>query len=1222
MFDEPIEDFDNDRSRMTDIRDSTLRGLGDTVNKLSVSIKNLSAATIKAGGRGIAGATRGAGLTAPSLAGVAVGSTVSPIIGTMVKELVSRHEDSFVSSFKNMAASTKDALLSIRRKNQTDVTAMHRNYSKLDNIEQRMADNDFDSSGMGDFSSNKLTNKNKKRMQLDSYSDTYPSSDLVEAIDKLRMSNAEWLKAVGTLSKPALKRKKLPAAAVGGIVRSTGEALVHKGEVIVPTKMVKTQTETLLQIRDKLDQQAVDQSKIMKGLEEHVVKADTSVDLLISKTGPFAPLLSVVKMFAGGELRARVIGEHAVGKSQRYHFYAVRGRNTIETIANATSATYASSRTIGERQISLLKYIAEGLTGKSPGWAKKWGSRLRTPKMTFFQMLKQQLMVPDSIPLEDMLGTFKRTPVGKSVTNIGSRVGSAIASPFKGAWARLKGAFSESPKESEIPKAAKGGRVRRTGKAVVHTGEAIIPAADVDLQTSILGQIRDILFGSSKIHKSSLKEIKKQTKHEIIESRYEEHERKKHLEWMRKNNISESLEGVKRGISNIEPGKGMSWLQTLMLRGGIPGVGLLGKGMTKFGGKVGTKGALGTFARVAGRGFRSGRGVAGSLSKGAKAAFSFSKRAGMIGKVANVGSKVLGGATKIGGAMGLGAGAAATGGGLMAGLTAATGGTAGIVIALVMALIDGVIGVFKTGDIFKKAFKDTTVQERMAAFAGGVVEGLWSMVRLPFNLIMKMIGSDQRLQDITEPAAKMIYKFIDILSPFIEKTMLVINYMMKWNKLVGGTLATLIAATPMLLFKPDMAMDMVSKAMIKIIDFFFVETPKFLLDMAVNLLIKTPIALAKLQMAIGKLILWTLPRLFEKIIFGLIKMKFSLEKKATESFRQGFLNAASNIWEYIKEIPKKLKLWFIDKALGFVQGAIDFSAWAESIVDSVNAFTDSLVERLLKIDEYITMIPIYTQKLINKIVGFLDNLITGKGFDDERSLLGTLANALWVAFKAIVWQIPKALVVGLSKALFRLMTEVPFIAWAVFKNVMSALFIQLPIVVAKGLIKIDSKIRDLVSTAIEKFIIDPIILVITTIGNYIKSALSKIPVIGKYFAKATGRSTETSTITGDAVAKASGNIFNKAKASVIDRLTPFKTSDVQRSMAVAQTMNESAILRNNAEVGAKSASAIGEASHNQVNAITETTNTIISTNNNNGASPFTQSPLWTQMGDAMTGDAI
>jgi len=187
---------------------------------------------------------------------------------------------------------------------------------------------------------------------------------------------------------------------------------------------------------------------------------------------------------------------------------------------------------------------------------------------------------------------------------------------------------------------------------------------------------------------------------------------------------------------------------------------------------------------------------------------------------------------------------------------------------------------------------------------------------------------------------------------------------------------------------------------------------------------------------------------------------------------------------------------------------------------------------------------------------------------------------------------------------------------------MSALYIQLPKVLAKGVVRIGNAI----GRAVESFIVDPIISILVHAENYIRQLVSKIPGFS-WVANdlPSGRSTEKNK-RGDAGRSTTGltreQLLKRNKARALARKSNVNTTDIQHGIAAGDIIGESAAIRAGGEVGASSRSAIGESTTAQVTAIAETTNTIVNTNNNNNGSPFADSPLWTDMSDVMTGGSI
>ena len=233
-----------DPLQQSDVRDASVRTLGSEVSKLSKSIANLSTSTVKAAGSQVTAATNSLGMKAGTLAGVGIATSINPIAGAIVKNIVDKNQGAFVSAFRGMTTSTTGILKSVANLKAREVRSMSSANSSAQ-FEGRIQ---------------------KRRLDDSSYNKMYGSDSHIEAIDRLRISNAEWLKAIGTLPKNQLKAKKLPKAAVGGVVNKTGQAIVHEGEIIAPANFVRRQTEAMVSLEKNQEKQMEALDKMSTGL--------------------------------------------------------------------------------------------------------------------------------------------------------------------------------------------------------------------------------------------------------------------------------------------------------------------------------------------------------------------------------------------------------------------------------------------------------------------------------------------------------------------------------------------------------------------------------------------------------------------------------------------------------------------------------------------------------------------------------------------------------------------------------------------------------------------------------------------------------------------------------------------------------------------------------------------------------------------------------------------
>jgi len=764
-----MPEYDPKKLRPQDLRDATVRTLGDAVNGLAKVVRDMSSGTARAAGRGISSA----GLSPASFLGIAAGSAIHPVVGSLIKRAVETQQPRMEMAIQGYMGSIKDTI--------------NRNFrTQREDIRQQ----------------NKATQQNiatltgsKRRLQNDSYTSMYGSGDIVEALDRLRISNAAWLKALGTMTPRALRNKSLPRAAAGGYVEETGEAVVHKGEVITPANVVRLQTKALLDIRNEL--QGLDQtgaavqniSNVMGSVHTDFLSSPL-MDVLFGDRNSAKTILLGLRWLSSSireRRRIRLLGDTVSGRDAYFHYRSIQRNTAIETIAAATAATYAHVRLQGERQISLLKVIAGEEANKIPG-ADTWGYRNGGGKGGI---------------LEGLTRYFLET--GDLMIDVLSPISNAIKRKRAGLGPGVFGELKQQTEESEVPFISQFLKSRKEGKGFGASitdsmfGPKKVPpstppqpippsAAEIGVlppavtrrminyragADNSLGQLitisnilRSIHFTISRV--INTKENKKRRDAAISDRQY----KIRHLIWMDNNRIDDVSEAIfaaagmaspKRSIASKLAGGGAHFAQDYILFRGlrslkhVPVIGTVATAAAvartayraaKVKG-LGNTAALIRAARKAATSNKLGRGVF-NFFKGAKTAASnkFSLIAG--GKPVTMAAKLGGVGTK--------------GAGLFSKALAPLKFVKGIpgigwIIAIVASVIDGIISVFRTGEFFKMSFKNTSLTMKLSAFYAGIVNGFWDLIQMSFNLLFKAAGSNFRLdKDFRKKLANYFYK--------------------------------------------------------------------------------------------------------------------------------------------------------------------------------------------------------------------------------------------------------------------------------------------------------------------------------------------------------------------------------------------------------------------------------------------------------------------------------
>jgi hypothetical protein len=232
------------------LQEDTASKLNSNITGLMASVKELTKTSLgvvkRAGGMALAPAKAVGGtvygetfgsMDKSKIIGLGVARAINPILGHLTEKLIENNKEALKQHIIETAGATKEFI------GRKFVDAKHGIANFIERRNERK--------GKGAVAPRETTRSvgkmgpGQNRLQLTSYTRSHKSADTTEAVDLLRISNAEWLKALGTMSPERLKSKPLPKAERGGVVTKTGQAIVHKGEVITPTKVLGKQLDYL-----------------------------------------------------------------------------------------------------------------------------------------------------------------------------------------------------------------------------------------------------------------------------------------------------------------------------------------------------------------------------------------------------------------------------------------------------------------------------------------------------------------------------------------------------------------------------------------------------------------------------------------------------------------------------------------------------------------------------------------------------------------------------------------------------------------------------------------------------------------------------------------------------------------------------------------------------------------------------------------------------------------
>lgn len=1119
------------------LSESAVRSLSNSVSSLATSIKSISGKAARSASRPLANTGKVIGeqynINKSSTAGVAVASAINPFAGELVRQIVAKNEGSVISSIKGTFSSSAKMLDAIKNKLVSDKQ------------EVRKAD------------PNPIRRVNGKRLSNTSFTNLYGSENEVEALDRLRISNAEWLKSVATLTPDQLKSKRLPKADVGGLVTKTGKAVVHKGEVIVTPQILKQQLNYLGSIArdiramrtssvgrlsgDKRQdisvfstslagdpfaastqksfaaKQIVLLERIADSLGQTSSSITRTVDITISRSlGKNPALLGLYNLSKGiystfaGIAKIKLLD----GPSQAYARLVIK-RTPMETIAAATSATYGQMRhdmEIVQDQLSSLIAVTKGKQIDLPNRT--------TDEFGWNEGLKRFLITGD---LTEFFGPISKTDQFKKVSGVASSGLNKITNFATSGFGKISERFKR-----DVPKAALGADIKKDGLIMAHAGETITPAKDVKTQRDSLTSIDRTLKYMSDIQYETYKR-------ENIDKRYENIYRSKSLEWYRKNKFNEVVTRIWTLFNPVIKTTGNILSTSVLALSNLLGFKLGGAGgslkMAATGGGAAGLAAAGMGAASRGgsgflTGFQrartSGGGLLSSLSRGGRGAYMGATKGGVaVGK----------GLKFAGLAAGLTAGTGALVGGAavtsaVAKAAAAAGSVAAPVllpISIILSAIDGIRGWFSAGKIFEVAQKDATFKMKVSSLVAGILDGLWGLIRYPFNLVAKLAGSELRLNSILEPVAKAFHKFIIAVDPLLVMITEASKLIWSFTKNTLKTFVNSIAAITYLFIEPSKSLEFLKDSVVGWLKFMAIELPKGLFNITTSFLkglakavfatfVTIPVELAKWSVriagGIAKLLILELP-------------KFLLD-----------LSISSLI---------AIKDWMINSSSSILQSSGTISKWSEQFLSGVNEFVKSIFQNLNtwieKIDAFPNIVdnivsnilPNFIERTVNNLFTMLDNLISGK---TDTSFISKMFINLSKALGIIAIKVPWELAKGLTKAFFKLATTLPVLLGKVIYKGWVLLNVKIPFLIGKALGKafsfmwtkipemladsvkaaikflptkltsIGSRLVDSLTTAVS-YIIDTVIGYVietaTILPKWIKKQMTKMPLIGSYF---------------------------------------------------------------------------------------------------------------------------
>jgi hypothetical protein len=855
-------------SERTNLSEQSMRSLSNSVGSLAQQVRNLSTQTARQATRGAMSVTGSAarsvggaaydmrsdfGLSVSKSVGLGVASAVNPFAGELIRRIVEKNQGTLGNSMRSMVNSSKSMLATMKTKmaaKPKEITDSRASMTQLESLKKaRRVKADM---AAGIVPRHEGSRRKGKRLTPNSYTNMYGSDDHIEALDRLRISNAEWLKAVGSLPKEDLKKKPLPKAEQGGLVKKTGRAIVHEGEAIIPADALVGQYKVLKDMREH--------GKLQN---EHLQKMSTALgqqDSLLMK-GIEAAIGSGLKNNPG----MQAISQMTLGMSKilvdYWRFKTVSGpggkfarlvirKSPLETTAEATAQTYGELRYsfgIVHKQLNELLRVQGGAQQKLPEELKiLQGSGPINRFKRFLLTGEVAELFRGSSHMETAKAKISGAVGGvkSKISGLGSEgggpglfsrmregVGNRLTSTKEGLSTMWGDAKAQAAARSMINSKGDKASAKRGIRSLITTSPA--HAMTISVITAMSQKISGI--GNS---------IKEFVHKDNVEDREELTFRQRMMAWLRINKI--------RGLADDLIAWGAKYLiPAVTTVGGVisgiltTAVGALG--LTAGGKFIGFGNILkridrgpakfvkgGRFLPGGGRAAKGGQMVFGesrtarlltnaktyvrnsvgrmAVSKTALNPFnaatatggadkSLAYRAGNITGKSIRGAKSAADATKTG-VSGMVAALKKVAPSLLRGLgaTAKIAGRLAIPVLIVLSIIDGIMGWFKAGKIFDVA--EPTIRQRTAAMAGSVVAGLLEIIRLPINLVLKLLGKDERIPSLVKPLAKFFDDVIGVVQPLIQGIMANIKFMFKYAKLAIGNMVALITFFPRLLMDP------------------------------------------------------------------------------------------------------------------------------------------------------------------------------------------------------------------------------------------------------------------------------------------------------------------------------------------------------------------------------------------------------------------------------------
>ena len=475
--------------------------------------------------------------------GVGAAGAINPILGYIAEKIIKSNSENIKGGLSNFYSKAKGVMSNgsfmSKGKSKADMSEFQQgSFADVEGMQKEFMDS---IEGISDKTAKKVANLKEKgisrrprpgraqtRLQWTTYSRTHKSGDTTEAIDLLRISNAEWMKALGSLNPEEMHNKPLPRAKKGAFVHKTGKAIVHEGEIIAPVDVLATALKELGKIRKvltdgrinvklakptkrsgKYEEYRLDGkdggSSTSNAMQQLIQQGTTSqkyksIEQMGSIRKGFALALSPFREEKEGTLLGRLTSN----VERLTYFFGAQHADKNLGFFDKYSLIYSKLL----RNHPLFYHISRTFTkfGSFFGIGKKkketYGIELEgdTP---FEQMVSGQKLIIRAIRGEKhkddkpadltMLGSMRKGTTQMVKSTIGMLFGSDFADKF-------------------MPHAAKGGFVKETGKAVVHKGEIITPFNIIKKQTQYLLEVaKNVKEGN----KTSTKQVRLERENNI-----------------------------------------------------------------------------------------------------------------------------------------------------------------------------------------------------------------------------------------------------------------------------------------------------------------------------------------------------------------------------------------------------------------------------------------------------------------------------------------------------------------------------------------------------------------------------------------------------------------------------------------------------------------------------------------------------------------------------------